>query len=168
MKHILILFLLILNSFIAFTQEEEMQNDKKGKWRVDNYFGVATLENKDNYKVNATVYGGKIEKEIILNNLFYFVTGIEFLVLRTDLSYTNGQQLYLKNNYLKLWKINSSALISRKKMLDDNKKPVCKSYKALMPNVYEMLAENLPQISNYFKRRCERKSCNSKRGTENQ
>ncbi len=102
MKKIILLCLLVIHTFSIYSQENEVNKTNKGEWIVSNYIGLATLENEGNFKVNGNIIGGMIGKEFILSNTFSLVTGIETLRVKSDFSNTGGQQLYLKNSYLKI------------------------------------------------------------------
>ncbi len=93
-------FALFFCSICCFSQTSNQINKNNWDWFFANSIGFTTIEAKNSFKVNATVYGGIIGKEFKLGRNSAIVTGVEILRIKADFNDSDNQQHYLNNNYI--------------------------------------------------------------------
>jgi hypothetical protein len=93
-------FFVLFISLNIFSQENLVT---KGDYFANFFFGNATIESKNNYKVNADAVGGSVGKEFILNKQFSLITAVEHLRIQYEIpGTTNSSQLFQVNNFIKI------------------------------------------------------------------
>lgn len=93
-------FFVLFITFNIFSQESLAT---KGDYFANYFFGNATIESKNNYKVNANAVGGGVGKEFVLNKQFSLIAAVEHLRIQNEIpATTNSSQLFQVNNFIKL------------------------------------------------------------------
>lgn len=94
------LFCLMLVTLHLFSQEN---HNSKGDYFTSFYFGNATIESENNYKVNADVVGGGVGKEFILSKPLSLMVAVELLRIQHEIPVTTGSNpLFQVNNFIKI------------------------------------------------------------------
>jgi hypothetical protein len=94
------LFCLMLVTLHVFSQEN---HDSKGDYFTSFYFGNATIESENNYKVNADVVGGGVGIEFILSKPLSLMVAVELLRIQHEIPATTGSNpLFQVNNFIKI------------------------------------------------------------------
>jgi hypothetical protein len=84
----------------VFSQEN---HDSKGDYFTSFYFGNATIESENNYKVNADVVGGGVGIEFILSKPLSLMVAVELLRIQHEIPATTGSNpLFQVNNFIKI------------------------------------------------------------------
>ena len=99
MKKIAILMCLLV-PFMVNAQDDK-EPPAKIEWIFNAYFGWATLESNDNYKIQTNAYGAQIGGAVRLNNNLSLIVGVEHLKLYGD-HYLNNNQVFDTYNYFKI------------------------------------------------------------------
>lgn len=99
MKKIAILMCLL----VPFTGNAQDDQDPPAKieWIFNTYFGWATLESEDNYKIQTNAYGIQLGGAVGLSRNLSLVVGIEHVKLYGD-HYINDNQVFDTYNYFKI------------------------------------------------------------------
>lgn len=98
-KTVITLIFLIASCQVIFSQEDEVS--EAGEWFIQNYFGIATIESNDLFKVNANSYGISLGKEFIVSKYFSIKPALDYQRISFDTNISNNQ-LYYNNDYLRL------------------------------------------------------------------
>lgn len=94
-----ILFIALTLFIIDFSYSQEEMKGDTGYWFVSSYLGFLTLEQEDSFKTNATVVGGTVGKEFLLNDKFSILLGVEMQNITANIPNSN---FHLQNQSLQL------------------------------------------------------------------
>ena len=93
-------FFVLFNTLNVFSQESLAS---KGDYFANFFFGNATIESKNNYKVNADAVGGSVGKEFILSKQLSLIAAVEHLRIQYEIPVTtNSSPLFQVNNFIKI------------------------------------------------------------------
>lgn len=102
MKAKVITVLLFSLSLFSLAQENHSTTIPKGDWTVSLFAGFATIESDDVFKSTATVSGGTIGKEFVLNETFTMHTGLSNFRFRADAPLSDEEIYFFRLNVLQL------------------------------------------------------------------
>jgi hypothetical protein len=93
-------FFVLFITVNVFSQENL---DSKGDYFGNFFFGNATIESKNIYKVNADAVGGSVGKEFILGKQLSLIAAVEHLRIQYEIpGATNSSPLFQVNNFIKV------------------------------------------------------------------
>lgn len=93
-------FLALFITLNVFSQESQ---DTKGDYFANYIFGNATVESKNNYKVNANTVGGVVGKEFILSKPLSLIAAFEYIRIQYEIPVTvNSSPLFQVNNFIQV------------------------------------------------------------------
>jgi hypothetical protein len=99
MKNNFFFFVLFITLNI-FSQENP---DSRGGYFGNFYFGNATIESKNTYKVNADAVGGSVGKEFILGKKLSLLAAVEHIRIQYEIPVmATSNQLFQVNNFIKV------------------------------------------------------------------
>lgn len=102
LKKISLICSFLILTISVYSQQNEIITDEKGDFFAKTFFGVGTLEAKDNFKVNANYTGGSIGKVFLLDDLFTISVAIQNLRVSGDYASLITNNLFLTNSYLQV------------------------------------------------------------------
>jgi len=93
-------FLVLFISMNVFSQENP---DSRGGYFGNFFFGTATIESENNYKVNADAVGGGVGKEFILSKQLSLIAAVAHLRIQHEIPVPiNSSPLFQVNNFIKI------------------------------------------------------------------
>lgn len=93
-------FFVLFITVNVFSQENL---NSKGDYFGNFFFGNATIESKNIYKVNADAVGGSVGKEFILGKQLSLIAAVEHLRIQYEIPVTtNSSPLFQVNNFIKV------------------------------------------------------------------
>ncbi len=93
-------FFVLFITLNVFSQENLAS---KGDYFGNLFFGNATIESENTYKVNADAVGGSVGKEFILSKQLSLIVAVEHLRIQYEIPVTtNSSQLFQVNNFIKI------------------------------------------------------------------
>ena len=93
-------FFVLFITLNVFSQESLAT---KGDYFANYFFGNATIESENNYKVNANAVGGVVGKDFILSKKLSLIAAFEYLRIQYAIPLTtNSSPLFQVNNFIKV------------------------------------------------------------------
>ena len=89
--------------FITLNMFSQENPDSRGGYFGNFFFGNATIESKNTYKVNADVVGGSVGKEFILSKKLSLIVAAEHVRIQNEIPVmATSRQLFQINNFIKI------------------------------------------------------------------
>jgi hypothetical protein len=99
MKNGFLIFVLFV-TLNAFSQDDL---GSRGDYFTNLFFGNATIESENSYKINGDVVGGSLGKEFILSKPLSLITAVEYMRIQYEIpETTNTSPLFQVNNFMKI------------------------------------------------------------------
>ncbi|MGK0295532.1 MAG: hypothetical protein ACI884_001695 [Ulvibacter sp.] len=93
-------FFVLFITLNVFSQESLAT---KGDYFANYFFGNATVESENNYKVNANAVGGGVGKDFVLSKQLSLIVAVEYLRIQYEIPVTaNSSPLFQVNNFIKM------------------------------------------------------------------